>query len=129
MRITWTGNRPPTAAQKRAIMHGVQAGKIRSGDSVGPGNKRLAGAKRAYKRFHWGKKHSRVQVRKVPSFDQLYELGALVEVAYETTKGKERAIWVHKFTHPRPVLTATPRGRLGPIIGGRAIVTERGIEK
>lgn len=134
IRVNWTGKKPPTKREQNAIARGVRDGKIRSGDRVGPGRARRAvnvsGAARAYKRFHWGRNPKRVQAKRLPSYDQgLYALGKLRAVEYETKKGNEHAIYVHKFSRPYPTLTGTPSGKLGPIIGGGAFITERGIEK
>ena len=85
------------------------------------------GAK-AFERFHWGEPSKRERVIELPDFGELYALGKLKTVEYETSKGGESAIWVHDFDKPQPTLTATPEGELGPIVGGRAHVTERGIE-
>jgi hypothetical protein len=82
----------------------------------------------AYERFHWGDKPKQLRSVELPEFDELYTLGKLVSVEYETTKAGESAIWHHEFESPEPSLTATPDGDLGPIIGGGAHVTERGIE-
>lgn len=133
VRVIWTGARAPTRAELRAIARGVKAGRIRSGDHVGPARaavrKNPSAAEDAYREFHWGRPHKRIRRVNLPSYKRgLYELGKLVAVEYETQKGRERAIWVHHFDSPRPTLTATPSGKLGPIVGGRAYVTERGIE-
>lgn len=134
IRVTWTGDRAPTRAELAAIARAVRAGKIRSGDRVSVAmakrsNPAPRGAAHAYREFHWGNPHDRVSKVRLPSYKRgLYKLGDLVAVEYETKKGKERAIWVHHFDKPRPALTATPSGKLGPIVGGRAYVTERGIE-
>jgi len=131
--IIWEGKSPPTDAELRAMGDAIRLGKLRAGDRARPGlvnpAPNVRGAKRAYKTFHWGNEARRVDRTRVPDFSALYELGQLVAVEYETSKGDEHAIWVHKFSRPRPRLTATPSGRLGPIIGGRAIVTARGIER
>jgi hypothetical protein len=95
---------------------------------LGHGRKGSAAA-REYERTHWGEQPKRLRHLRLPSFGELYELGKLRAVEYETSKGGEHAIWVHKFTKPYPSLTATPRGKLGPLVGGAAVVTERGIEK
>lgn len=147
IRVTWTGQRAPTRAELAAIARAVRAGKIRSGARVGPGHLRLCrvkgrpgltamarrtnpgAAESAYRRFHWGNAHDKTTRVKLPHYGRgLYKLGDLVAVEYDTKKGDERAIWVHRFDRPRPSLTATPSGKLGPIVGGRAYVTERGIE-
>lgn len=82
----------------------------------------------AFERFHWGEQSTGERVLELPEYRELYALGKLKTVEYETSKGGECAIWVHEFDSPEPTLTATPDGELGPIVGGRAHVTERGIE-
>lgn len=131
VRVHWGGSRPPTKAERRAIARAVARGDIRSGDTVTPARRRRnpAGAERAYREFHWGNSHDKVSTVRLPSYRQgLHKLGDLVAVEYETRKGNEHAIWVHKFGRHKPILTATPSGKLGPIIGGAARVTPRGIE-
>lgn len=129
--IRWCGDRPPTRAELGAIARGVREGRIRDGDRVGPGRANPAplAAERAYQKFHWGNKPRRIKRRNLPDYSELFALGRLRAVEYETTKGDEHAIWVHPFEKPYPTLTATPSGRLGPIVGGGAFVTERGIER
>ena len=135
--ITWIGSRPPTPAEQHAIAQGYRSGVIRDGDEVGPGLARRVGnpstaphASTAYESFHWGNPPDQTQRVQLPSYSQgLYALGKLRAVEYETTKGDEHAIWVHQFRRPYPTLTATPSGKLGPIVGGGAFVTDRGIEK
>lgn len=132
--IHWSGSRAPTRAELRAIGLGVRSGRIRAGDRVGPGTvarrANPSGPERAYREFHWGNAHRRTDRVTLPNYaGGLYKLGDLVAVEYEARKGNESAIWVHKFSRPRPALTATAAGQLGPIVGGRAYVTERGIEK
>jgi len=97
-------------------------------DTLGVLENPEADAESAFEAFHWGETPKRgPRPRRLPDFSELYEIGELVRVEYLTTKGGERAIWVHDFSRPYPVLTATPKGRLGPILGGRARVTPRGI--
>lgn len=132
-RVIWTGKRPPTAAEKRAIARGVRSGAIRNGDRVAPvrvrkNPSRSSSAARAFKAFHWGNDPDKIENLRLPNYRTLYKLGDLYAVEYLTDKGRERAVWVHKFGRKRPVLTATPSGKLGPIIGGSARVTPRGIE-
>lgn len=59
----------------------------------------------AFKAFHWGKDSTKEQSVMVPdpTHAELYALGELVEVVYETTKGTERAEYEHK-TRARPLL-------------------------
>jgi hypothetical protein len=131
-RIVWTGRKPPTAAELRAIGAAWRAGRIPAGARVscapaGRVRRNPSPAADAYREFHWGrapKKRRRVQV---PASSEVFELGKLRAVEYETRKGNENAIWVHPFGRPFPTLTGTPDGRLGPIIGGAARVTKRGI--
>jgi hypothetical protein len=126
-KVIWRGHRPPTRAEQRVIANGLANGTIPNGAELRLSNTRDAA--RAYERFHWGKKAKRAVKTRLPAFDRIYELGKLRKVEYETTKGRENAIWVHSFHRPYPVLTATPDGKLGPIVGGVAHVTERGIER
>ncbi len=58
---------------------------------------------------------------------EVFELGKLRYAEYQTRKGDQAAIWCHDFSWPYPSLTGTADGRLGPILGGNARVTERGI--
>lgn len=127
VKVTWNAARAPTAAERRAIANGIRRGTIPNGAVLRPASAREAVA--AYERFHWGNKPKRVIKTRLPSFDRLFELGKLLKVEYLAKKGKEDAIWVHAFSKPYPSLTGTPRGRLGPIVGGAAYITERGIEK
>lgn len=130
IRVNWTGSRPPTAAQKRAIARAVQRGEVRDGASAGPAKAvRSNRASAAYQKFHWGRKPKKTKRVNLPSYDQgLFALGRLRAVEYETKKGDDDAIWVHKFEQPYPILTGTPSGKLGPIIGGGHFITARGIE-
>jgi len=90
----------------------------------------IARTAHAYKAFHWGEKPKRLTRTRLPAYaGGLFELGKLRAVEYEATKGGERAVWVHKFSKPYPSLTGTARGKLGPILGGGAFITERGIER
>lgn len=82
----------------------------------------------AYREFHWGDEARECRRVEIPEFDRLFALGQLRRVDYETTKDGETAIWFHDFEDPLPTLTATPDGTLGPILGGGAVVTARGIE-
>lgn len=131
MKVHWDGAKPPTALERRALQRAANRGELRDGDRVHVArvNPAPTAAQDAYTRFHWDRKPKRTRNTRLPNFAQLYELGKLKRVEYETRKGNETAIWVHDFTAPFPSLTATPSGRLGPIVGGRAIVTERGIER
>jgi hypothetical protein len=124
--VTWKGA-PPTAAERRVIMNGIRNGTIQNGAVLKRASTREAAE--AYRRFHWGNKAKKAVRTRLPDFNQLFELGKLVKVEYISKKGKEDAIWVHSFSKPYPSLTGTPGGRLGPIVGGRAHITERGIEK
>lgn len=131
MRVTWEGRNPPTSAERRAIARAARAGLLFDGATVRPARMNPSGARAAegYTRFHWGNKPRRVRRVRLPNYSELYALGRLQRVEYETRKGSDRATWVHDFSEPFPLLTATPSGELGPIVGGAAYVTERGIER
>lgn len=128
--IDWLGP-APTPADLRALGKAAAAGQLpRRANATHATVRSLAPAASAYRGFHWGENPRRVTRTRLPSYKGgLVKLGDLRAVEYETTKGGERAIWVHKFHRPFPALTATPSGRLGPIVGGGAHVTNRGIEK
>ncbi len=130
MALRWLGP-PPTKAELSALQRAAARGELPAHGTIQRATKsQVASAGKAYERFHWGTGPDRVRKVRLPDYSRgVYELGKLRAVEYEATKGKERAIWVHLFTRPFPSLTATPRGRLGPIVGGAAFVTERGIEK
>lgn len=134
--IHWEGPGRPTRAELAAIQRAYRAGHIRSGDHVGRARGRRRPARRnpeptpaedAYRQFHWGKRPKRRKAYLLPTPSEVFELGRLRAVEYETRKGSQYAIWVHHFGWPRPVLTGTADGRLGPILGGNARVTARGI--
>jgi hypothetical protein len=128
----WVGPGRPTAAEVAALRRAIKRGDLPPSGTFSRGKLGPSGgaAARQYERFHWGDRPTRLHRVRLPDFSGgLYELGKLRAVEYETRKGGERAIWVHKFSKPFPSLTGTPKGRLGPIVGGAAIVTERGIEK
>lgn len=74
--------------------------KTSNGRDALPGTKRAA-----YEAFHWGRASTKEQSVMVPDprGAELYALGELVEVVYETTKGTERAEYEHK-TRARPLL-------------------------
>jgi len=129
--INWTGNRNPTQAELSAIRRAAASGRLQNGASAGPARAlKTNRARRAYEEFHWGRKSKRQKRVRLPSYDEgLFELGRLRAVEYETRKGNEHAIYVHQFDPPYPILTGTPRGKLGPIVGGGAFITSRGIEK
>lgn len=129
--VNWTGARNPTKAELSAIRRAVRRGNVKSGATAGPARAvRTNRAARAYEEFHWGRKPKRTKRVKLPSYDEgLFELGRLHAVEYEARKGNEHAVYVHHFEPPYPILTGTPRGKLGPIIGGGAFLTSRGIEK
>jgi len=134
--LHWVGAEPPTRRELAAVARAWRRGDLRPGDSVLCQRARCAvgrvlpnpsPAAVAYQDFHWGRPPSRRRHFTVSTPREVYELGKLRAVEYETTKANQRAIWVHKFSWPRPVLTGTSDGRLGPILGGTARVTERGI--
>lgn len=86
-------------------------------------------ADRTYKREHWGDEATKLspgEIARVRPGDVLVELGELAEIAYDTTKQGEAAIFVHKFLRTRPRLAHTQDGRL-VIVGGSYRVTEAGI--
>jgi len=128
--IEWRG-KPPTAAELRAIGRArLPAGRFVASSQAMPRARVLSRVEAGYTAFHWGKEPDSRKRVKLPSMKGgIFALGRLRAVEYETTKGKTRAIWRHKFTKPFPLLTSTAFGRLGPIVGGRAVVTPRGIER
>jgi len=129
MALRWIGP-PPTAAELRVLRNAARAGKLPKHGTITRAHMIKSGAAQAFERFHWGEKPKRVKKVRLPSYSAgVFELGKLRAVEYETTKGGERAIWVHQFERPYPSLTGTPSGKLGPIVGGGAFITERGIER
>lgn len=130
IRVNFQGGQP-TKRDLDAIGKAVAAGKVKDGDTVRVEYRRRnpTDAEEAYEAFHWGRKPRRNRKVQLPDFDELYALGELRQVEYVAKKGDTLATWVHDFTAPYPTLTATPDGKLGPIVGGAAFVTERGIEK
>lgn len=62
----------------------------------------------------------------MPIPGEVFELGTLSAVTYETTKGREHADWEHEFEGERPTLNADRDGNL-VILGGSYRVTPRGI--
>jgi hypothetical protein len=125
--VIWTGSRAPTRAELRAIGAAFRAGRIRNGDRVCCARRNPSPASSAYREFHWGRGPKRRRRVNVAAHPEVFELGKLRAVEYETRKGKQDAIWVHQFSRPFPILTGTPDGQLGPIVGGAARVTKRGI--
>jgi hypothetical protein len=134
--IHWDCERPPTRSELAAIARGIQSGQFRNGDHVRPAgvvrtrrrsNPAPTAAEYAYTDFHWGREPRRKRTHVVPTPLEVFELGKLRAVEYQARKGDEDAIWVHKFGWPYPTLTGTPCGRLGPILGGNARVTSKGI--
>ncbi|MCP5118540.1 MAG: hypothetical protein GY953_47615 [bacterium] len=123
--------REPTRADRRAIAQAVAAGKVKNGDTIAIEYRRTnpTDAEEAYTAFHWGNAPRRRRNAKLPDYSELYALGKLRAVEYQAEKGKTDAIWVHEFSAPYPTLTATADGKLGPIVGGGAFVTSRGIER
>lgn len=125
----WHGSRPPTPAEKRALRRAAK--NMRPGrykvQAVRAKRRNPSEGERAFQRFHWGNPPTRTRSVKLPRYNELYELGDLVRVDYLTEKGDEKAIYFHEFEGALPKLTATPGGKLGPIVGGSARVTERGI--
>lgn len=97
-------------------------------DAVGRMESGGRAAAKEYEAFHWGRPADATAAWEAPlvrPHDVLTELGELAEIAYETHKD-ERAIWVHPFESPRPVLASTAKGRL-VVVGGSYRVTRRGI--
>ena len=132
MALRWVGPGRPTRAELAELRRMAARGELPTHGTISRaklGKGRGAAAAREYERTHWGNPPRRVLHVRLPDFGELFELGKLRAVEYETTKGGDHAIWVHKFSKPYPSLTVTPRGKLGPIVGGAAVVTERGIEK
>lgn len=114
-------------AERAAIAEGVRSGKIKPGATIrrcNPADPMAA----EFEAFHWGRKAKRKRRRRVAQPREVYELGKIREIGYETKKGRQNAIWVHEFEPPYPTLTATEDGRLGPIVGGGYRITPRGIE-
>ncbi|MGH7605576.1 MAG: hypothetical protein ACRENK_16475 [Gemmatimonadaceae bacterium] len=130
MGLRWIGP-PPTKAELRVLQNAARKGQLPKNGTIRRATRSQAdAAMKSYTRFHWGDEPKRVKKVTLPSYAKgVYELGRLRAVEYETHKGGERAVWVHKFSKPYPSLTGTPGGKLGPIVGGRAFITERGIEK
>jgi hypothetical protein len=130
MTLRWIGP-PPTAAELRVLRNAARRGELPKHGTLRRATKvQASAAVREFQKFHWGEKPKKVKRVRLPSYAKgVYELGKLRAVEYETTKGGERAVWVHKFSAPYPSLTGTAGGKLGPIVGGRAFITERGIEK
>ena len=125
--IIWDGARPPTRCELRAVALAYRCGRVRPGDRVSTARRNPSPAAEAYREFHWGRGPRKRRTYRVSQPREVFELGKLRAVEYETRKGDETAIWVHPFGRPYPVLTGTPDGRLGPILGGSARVTEKGI--
>ena len=128
--VTWDAPGRPTARQSRAIAAGLRSGAIRPGDHVGPAPRRnpSTAAASAFREFHWGRDAKRRRVVQVPADTEFFQLGRLRAVEYETRKGRKIGVWRHEFGPPYPALTGTADGRLGPIVGGAARITKRGIE-
>lgn len=128
--VTWHG-RAPTRAELRAIAAALRSGRIQPGDHVAAARHvrcNPSPAEQSYRDFHWGNPPKRRRVVSVPADGEVFELGRLTAVEYETRKARSRATWRHEFSHPYPVLTSTADGRLAQIVGGAARVTKRGIE-
>lgn len=81
---------------------------------------------RAFRDFHWGNAPDRdVRISVEPLAGEVWQLGDLVSVTYETDKGGERAWWVHDFDDPPVLAASSPRQLI--ICPGRYRVTPRGI--
>lgn len=134
--IHWDSPGHPSRRELAAIARAYERGELRSGDHVRRGRGRSArrrsnpaptAAEWAYRDFHWGQEPRRKRLLEVPTPLEVFELGKLRAVEYQTKKGTQDAIWVHKFSWPYPTLTGTECGKFGPILGGNARVTNRGI--
>lgn len=80
-----------------------------------------------YKDFHWGQRSEHSQLHRHPIPDPVMDqLGELVEVVYETSKGGSVYHWQHPFSAPRPVLAYGSSENLW-ILGGSYRVNRRGI--
>jgi len=129
--IEWIGKNAPTAADLRALARAkLPPGRFTASARTVPRARNMSPTEAAFTAFHWGKPPDRLRRVALPSTKGgIYALGRLRAVEYETTKGKTKAIWRHRFEKPFPLLTANAFGRLGPIVGGNARVTPRGIER
>ena len=129
IRISFEGK--PTKRDLAAIRKAVTEGLLRDGDCVQAISyrKNPTDAREAFRSFHWGRPPRGARKVTLPDYGELFVLGKLRAVEYETKKGRTRAIWCHDFERPYPERTATPDGQLGPIVGGGAYVTSRGIER
>lgn len=134
--IHWDSPGQPTRRELAAIARAYERGELRSGDHVRRArasnprrrsNPAPTAAEHAYQDFHWGREPRRKRLHEVPTPLEVFSLGKLRAVEYQTRKGRTDAIWVHKFSWPYPTLTGTACGKLGPILGGNARVTTRGI--
>lgn len=86
-------------------------------------------AEDAFEAFHWGRRPRRKLVADVPPLPaEAFELGKVISITYEATKGRQHAAWEHDFGEPRPTLAADPEGEQLLILGGGYRVTDRGIE-
>ena len=117
-----------TFAGLGAVLSALSAVELRNEKPKPRARRNPSKAKAAFKAFHWGDESENDTEFEEPATDELFKLGDLVRVDYETHKGGKRAIWFHEFDDPFPILTATSDGELGPILGGDAIVTSAGIE-
>lgn len=84
-------------------------------------------AQEGYEDFHWGERAEHTEILQVPAVDPImYELGPLVEVVYEASKGGDLYHWHHAFDGELPVLAYGDSGTLW-VLGGDYQVTPRGI--
>lgn len=100
--------------------------------SRSPDRATLAAAAREYRRTHWGHPGD-YDLRALPSADPrevAVELGRLVAVVYETTKGRGRPVrwYEHDFGEPLPVLGYGLRSGVLVVLGGQYQITRKGIE-
>lgn len=87
-------------------------------------------ARRAYRRFHWGRNPRRARTAAAPLVwpgEVLTRLGDLAELGYLARKGKDPTyLYEHPFSSPLPELASTVDGQL-VIVGGGYRITGRGI--
>lgn len=82
----------------------------------------------AYEEGHWGEDVDAVStVMLSPLPAAMWQLGELVRVEYDASKGGERARFYHDFEDVKPVLAVDPDNGQLYIVGGDYDVTSRGI--
>ena len=89
----------------------------------------LKTAIKRYKGFHWGLDPDVVDVIETPGRwpDVLVALGELEAVIYRTTKGREKAAFIHDFGGSLPILAMDPETDHLYIVGGDYRIEDRGI--